>query len=220
MKGKRGSDEPGKGLEGIKRGEPLQGKGTVREKEKLRCTPGKGKRGWEGPGGKAEELVLASRFAFSLWSVEWTITFHSLPNLWRSSALVRAATSTWYCTINLEVLTSLSIKNPHPNSTFHSGICDLLEVEITKMFQGIQKVSYGSINKNYFRCAEKKQPISLELWSGQRYGGGVGWATERGKTSLGSRQKRVAQEGKTYIQRNQLKGTWEITYSPHSLPTF
>lgn len=65
MKGKDGNDEPGKELEGIKRGEPLQSKGRVRKKKKLKCKSRKRKRGLEGPGRKAEELVLASNFPFS-----------------------------------------------------------------------------------------------------------------------------------------------------------
>lgn len=61
------SDKLGKQLERIKRGHPMQGKGRVREKEKLkRVCLERGKGGWEDPGGKAEELVLVSRVPFSL----------------------------------------------------------------------------------------------------------------------------------------------------------
>lgn len=42
------SDKLGKQLEGIKRGHPMQGKGRVREKEKLKSLPRKGKRGLGG----------------------------------------------------------------------------------------------------------------------------------------------------------------------------
>lgn len=100
---KEGSDEPGKELGRDQKGWPLQVKGRVR-KRNVSVNLEREKQGWEGPGGRAEELVLASRFPFSLWSLKWTINFYSLPNPWRSSALEQAVTAISYCTTNFQAV--------------------------------------------------------------------------------------------------------------------
>lgn len=45
---------------------------------------------------------------------------------------------------------------------FNLGTCDLLEVDLTYMLQGIKKVGYGGIHKNSFTSADNKQPMQLE----------------------------------------------------------
>ena len=63
-------------------------------------------------------------------------------------------------------------------------------------------VVVGSINKNYFRCAEKKQPTCLEPWHGQRQGwGGVEWAVEKGKITLDSWSKRGKVEEDAHLEK-------------------
>lgn len=54
------------------------------------------------------------------------------------------------------------------------------------MLQRIEKVGYDSINRSYFRCAEKS---NLRNWNFEvARDVEVGWAVEKGKTTLGSGQ--------------------------------
>ena len=69
----------------------------------------------------------------------------------------------------------------------------------------------GSINKNYFRYAKKKQPMhwNLEMvrgrggvgWGGMGWGV-VEWVAEKGKITLDSRRKGGVRYAKVHIHRN------------------